>query len=152
MERTSMVAREPAGARAISTRASNGEGREPSTRALVSNAISDATSVVRAEVKLAALEIREDAKRIATAVPIGAASGVIATLGLVFAMWGVMLALALVMPAWGAALIVGGGAILTAVVLLAIVRKKIAEWKAFVPERALEMLAENRQWMQEKLS
>lgn len=152
MERTSMVAREPTGARAISRRSSNGEAREPSTRSLVSNALTDAKSVVRAEVKLAALEIREDAKRIGVAVPIGAASGLLGTLGLVFAMWGVMLALALVMPAWGAALIVGGGAILTAVVLLAIVRKKIAEWKAFVPERALEMLAENRQWMQEKLS
>jgi Flp pilus assembly protein TadB len=147
-----MVARTPGGARAISRRVSNGDSREPSTRALMSNALSDAASVVRAEVKLAALEIKQDAKNLATAVPMGAAGGLIGTLGLVFAMVGMMLGLAVVIPAWGAALIVGGVAIVGAVVLFAIVRKRIAEWNAFVPERALEMLAENRQWMRQRLS
>lgn len=153
MERSSMVAREPSGARAVSKRVSNGgNGHETSTRALVSHAISDATAVVRAEVKLAALEIKQDAKNVAAAVPIGAAGGLIGTLGLIFAMVGVMLGLAVVLPAWAAALIVGGAAIIGAVVLLAIVRKKIADWNHFVPERTLEMIAEDRQWMREKLS
>jgi uncharacterized membrane protein YqjE len=127
-------------------------GAEESAVSLMKSAISDVGEIVRAEIQLAKVEVREDAKRLGRTVPMGAAGGVLGLFGLVFMLHAIALALDLVLPGWAAYLITAAVTLTGGAALLFIAFGRLKDWKSFVPERTLDSLEENRQWMQRKLS
>jgi len=128
------------------------EVRDESTASLIRSALADVGDLVRAEVNLAVVEIRDDAKKLGRTLPMGAAGGVMAALGAVFLLHTIALALDLALPGWAAYLIVTVTALAVGGTLLMITRRRLADWKSFVPERTLESLEENKRWIQRKLS
>jgi len=133
-------------------RAEIAEIHEESTAHLLGSALSDVGDIVRAELNLALVEVRDDAKKLGRTVPMAAAGGVLALLGAVFLLHTIALALDLALPGWAAYLIVAVLALGVATVLVLVARKRLSSWKSFVPERTLETLQENKQWIQRKLS
>jgi uncharacterized membrane protein YqjE len=123
-----------------------------STASLLGSAISDVGEIVRAEMALAKLEIREDAKRLGRTLPMGTAGGVLGLFGLVFLLHSVAMALDLVLPGWAAYLITAALTITAGAALMWVAFDRLKDWKSFVPERTLESLEENKRWMQRKLS
>jgi uncharacterized membrane protein YqjE len=128
------------------------EVHEESTAHLLGSALSDVGDIVRAELNLAMVEVRDDAKKLARTVPMGAAGGVLALLGGVFLLHTIALALDVALPGWAAYLIVAVLTLAVATVLVLVARQRLKNWKSFVPERTLETLQENKQWIQRKLS
>lgn len=125
---------------------------EESAVALMKSAISDVGDIVRAEIQLAKVEVREDAKRLGRTIPMGAAGGVLGLFGLVFLLHAIALALDLVLPGWAAYLITAAVTLTGGAALLFFALGRLKDWKSFVPERTLESLEENGRWMQRKLS
>ncbi|HET6583267.1 MAG TPA: phage holin family protein, partial [Nannocystaceae bacterium] len=99
--------------------------------------------------QLAVVEVREDA-RAAARVAVGFAVGaVLAVLAVAFVGAGAAFALALVLPAWAAFTIVGSVIAIGAAIAVAVARRKLASHD-FTPERTIEMLQENRQWLADR--
>ena len=128
------------------------EVHEESTAQLLGSALADVGDIVRAELNLAMVEVRDDAKKLGRTVPMGAAGGVLALLGGVFLLHTLALALDLALPGWAAYLIVAVLTLAIAAALVLVARQRLKNWKSFVPERTLETLQENKQWIQRKLS
>ncbi|HET6584649.1 MAG TPA: phage holin family protein [Nannocystaceae bacterium] len=128
------------------------ELQEESTAQLMKSALGDVGDIVRAEIDLALVEVREDAKKVARTLPMGASGGVLALLGAVFLMHAIALALDLALPAWAAYLITATVTLGAAAALVLVARARLEDWKSFVPERTLETLQENKRWIQRKLS
>lgn len=128
------------------------ELHEESTAHLLGSALNDVGDIVRAEVNLAIVEVREDAKKVARTLPMGAAGGVLALLGAVFLLHAIAMALDLALPGWAAYLITAAVTLGAAVALVLVARARLKDWKSFVPERTLETLEENKRWIQRKLS
>jgi uncharacterized membrane protein YqjE len=121
-----------------------GNDSEPSIGDLVSQAIQDVTQLVRCELALAKLELREDAKRLGLA----AALLVIATIAgcLILVMLGWALAYGLVALGiwpWAAFLIVAGACLLLALVAILVVVIKV---------RGVSGLQKTRQTVQQDLA
>jgi uncharacterized membrane protein YqjE len=125
---------------------------EESTASLLRGALTDVGEIVRAEMALAKVELREDAKRLGRTLPMGTAGGVLGLFGLVFLLHAIALALDLVLPGWAAYLITAAVTITGGAALMWIAFGRLKDWKSFVPERTLESLEENKRWMQRKLS
>lgn len=138
--------------RIASRREARREGDE-STGALLANAVSDAGEIMRAEMKLAVHEWKQDARELGRVVPLGAAGGFVAAVGTVFLLISIVLALAIVLPAWAAYLIGGGITLVLAAGLALFARSRMKKhWHGFVPERTLDTLSENKRWIQQQLS
>jgi hypothetical protein len=133
-------------------RAEIGEIHDESTAGLVRSALSDVGDIVRAEVNLAMVEMRDDAKKLGRTVPMAVAGGVLGLFGAVFLLHTMALALDLALPGWAAYLIVACIALGVATTLVLVARARLKDWKSFVPERTLETLEENKRWIQRKLS
>jgi len=129
-----------------------GEIQEESTASILGSALSDVGDIVRAEMNLAIVEVREDARKLGRTLPMGTAGAVLGLLGAVFLLHTIALALDLALPGWAAYLIVSAIALITATVLVFVAKKRLENWKSFVPERTLETLEENKRWIQRKLS
>jgi uncharacterized membrane protein YqjE len=125
---------------------------EESTASLLRGALLDVGEIVRAEMALAKVEVREDAKRLGRTLPMGTAGGVLGLFGVVFLLHAIALALDLVLPGWAAYLITAAVTITGGAALMWIAFGRLKDWKSFVPERTLESLEENKRWMQRKLS
>jgi uncharacterized membrane protein YqjE len=125
------------------------DGNE-SLPALVGSVVSDVTDIVKAELQLAVVEMREDARKLARTVPIAASGFVLATAGLGFSLLTIMLALNVVLPAWAAAGIVALALLLVAVGVLIPTVRKLADRRSYVPERSLKALKETREWMRQR--
>lgn len=125
---------------------------EESTASLLRGALLDVGEIVRAEMALAKVEVREDAKRLGRTLPMGTAGGVLGLFGVVFLLHAIALALDLVLPGWAAYLITAAVTITGGAALMWVAFGRLKDWKSFVPERTLESLEENKRWMQRKLS
>ena len=102
--------------------------------------------IVRSEVRLATVEVKNDAVDAATsAVWLGGAA-VAALLATTFVLWGAVFGLALVMSLWAAALLVGALMALTAGVLFAVGRARLKQLRP-VPERTIATMQENLEWI-----
>lgn len=99
----------------------------------------DVSTLVRSEVALAKLELRETAARVTAASGLFLAAVAIALLGLALLFVTGVLVIAIWVPAWAATLIVAVVLLLLAAVLGVLGRKKIAsvEW---VPNRAIDSI------------
>jgi uncharacterized membrane protein YqjE len=101
--------------------------------------------IVRAELRLAKTEIREEAVKAKSAsifLGTGAAIAVFATLFLLLA---IIYALALVIPIWAAALIVGAALAVTATMMLMAGVRRFKQIHP-TPERTVESIKENFLW------
>ena len=97
-----------------------------------------ARSIAKLEVELALLEIKRKAVRIAVGIGLGAGAVVFAVFGIGFLLAGAAAAIALALPVWAALLIVGGGLLITAVVLVALAVGSLRQGTPPVPEEAIE--------------
>lgn len=102
--------------------------------------------IVRAEARLAKVELKQDASELARSSAWLGAGLVLAVFALAFALWGGVYGLAQVMPIWGAAL--------TAALVLAVVAwmmvtaglRKVQQVRPS-PERTIETMKENLEWL-----
>lgn len=113
---------------------------------IVKSIIGNVQEIIRAEVRLAKAEVREEGTRAAGAgrnLAIGAVTGLFAALFLLNA---VMFGLTVWMPLWASAGVV---AIVLGVAAFVLFRKGQAEWKLFSPkpEKTVETVKENVAWI-----
>jgi hypothetical protein len=121
---------------------------ERSVSAVLHDILRDVQEMLRAEIRLAKAEIRDDAKRAASSgawVAVGAA-GVLS--GWIFLLWTVVYALAAMMPMWAATLVVAVvlSAIGAALVMLGLQRVRTLQPG---PERAVESVKETLEWIRQ---
>jgi ABC-type transport system involved in Fe-S cluster assembly fused permease/ATPase subunit len=77
---------------------------------------------------------------------------VLAHLGVIFLFLGVAAALALVLPVWASLLIVGGVLFLVAAILVLAARSGFKSAANVVPERAIDRVKQDMQWVREQTS
>jgi uncharacterized membrane protein YqjE len=117
---------------------------------VLQDVIGNVQEIVRSEVRLAKAEIKEEAakaKSSAMLLGVGAASAVYAVL---FLLLMTVYALTFVMPNWAAALVVGGVLAIVAVVAVSIGMKRFKEIHP-TPERTVETIKENVEWVKQRV-
>ncbi len=119
--------------------------KERSFSDILQDIVRHVQEIVRSELRLATLELRQEvgkAKRSATLIGAGAVSGV---LGAVFLLLAAAMALAQVIPGWAAALIVGMSVATLAGVLL---HKGVSGFRRIhpAPQRTVETIKETLKW------
>ena len=122
------------------------EGRPVS--AVLQDILRDVQEMLRAEIRLATVEIRDDAKR-AISSGLWFAAGVAAIVsGWMFLLWTLAYALAAMMPMWAATLVVAVvvAAIGAALMLLGIQRARTLQAG---PERTVESVKETLEWIKQ---
>jgi uncharacterized membrane protein len=108
----------------------------------------DVQEIVRSEVNLAKAEIRQEASKVASStrwVIGGAVTGLFAVL---FLLWAIVYAIALVWPLWAAALLVAAALSIAAAVLLLGGIRRFKQVHP-TPERTLETIKENVEWVKQ---
>jgi uncharacterized membrane protein YqjE len=125
---------------------------ENSLPQLVGNALADVRDLLRAELRLAKVEIRDDVTAMARRGAQAAVAIALALAGLSSLLMALGFALALVLPTWSAHLIIGVTALGAAGGWLAWLGYRATRREALVPERTLAALEEDRRWMRQKLS
>lgn len=106
--------------------------------------IGNVQEMVRSEVRLARVEIREEASKTARAGAMLAIGGVLAIIAGVFMLVCLAQLLDLIMPDWAAALIVALAMGIPAAILIARGRDHL---RVPIPEKTIENLKENVEWM-----
>lgn len=150
---------EPAGGPAAKSQALIGpDGRtlmaqqEPSIVELLRTAIRDAQDLVRKEVALAKAELREEGRRLASAIALLAGAAVMGVLALVFLLTTAALGLAdaLEWAPWAGYAVVTGLVLVIALVLALVGRSRIAAARPL--PRTMETLKENSEWIRARTS
>ncbi len=110
----------------------------------------DTTTLVRKEIELAKTELSEKAAKALRNVASLAVGGLVAYAALILILAAVAIGLAQVMEPWLAVLIVG---LVVAVIGLVLVSKGISALKnmSFVPEKTIETLKEDKEWVQQQV-
>lgn len=105
--------------------------------------------IVRAEVRLAQVEIKEKANRASKPLSVLVAGAVLGLYGLGFLLLAVVYGLSLVLPAWAAAVIVG---VIMAIIAGGLVASGFTKLKEInpVPEKTVQTMKENAQWAKEQ--
>ncbi|GAA3229286.1 phage holin family protein [Actinocorallia longicatena] len=116
---------------------------DESTANLVKQASEQLSHLVRAELRLAATELKDKARRGGTGGGLLAGAGLLALYAFAALLVAAGAALALVLPVWAAAVIVAVVLLLGAGVLGLTGRKRLAEAVPPVPEEALHSVAED---------
>ena len=119
-------------------------GRERPLVDVLKDIIGNVQEMMRSEVRLARVELREEASKAARAGSIVAAGGAIGVLGFGFLLLCVTQLLYRVMPDWAATLVVGLTLSVIGAVLIAKGRAGLSMPK---PDRAIENVKENVEWM-----
>ena len=104
----------------------------------VKEIVERARSIVRLEIELALLEIKQKLTRIGMGIGFGAGAAVIALFALGFLLAAAAAALALVIPVWGALLVVGGLLVLGAAILAKLAVRSIKAGTPPMPQEAIE--------------
>lgn len=122
----------------------------PSFADLLKSIVADIQAIVRAEIRLAKAELREDGRVVGRSALSMAGSIVAAWFGLMFGLAAICFALALVMPSWLAAAIVSFVLLVTAAVLFYAGKKRI---KTITPgpEKTVESMKENIAWAKDRM-
>ena len=127
--------------------------RDDSISGLVRGILTDARTLIREEIALARVEIRQQAGRArAAAVSFGMAAAAL-LFGATFLLIALALAIAelLVWPVWSGVLIVAALLSLLGIVALSFGRKQLRAIHA-VPEETVATLKENSEWIAKRLS
>ena len=105
--------------------------------------------IVRSEFLLAKAELKEQAVRVMKSAPLLVSGAVLSLYALGFLLLFCVYALALVLPTWAAALIVGAGIGMIAVVLLGIGVRQVM--RVSPPTRTIQSVKENLQWAKRQI-
>lgn len=105
--------------------------------------------IVRSEVRLARVEIQEEAAKTKASMTLLGAGAVAALFAVLFLLYTVADLLALVLPGWAAALIVGGVLAIAAGVTLSAGAKEFRRIHP-KPERTAETIKENIEWARQQ--
>jgi uncharacterized membrane protein YqjE len=111
--------------------------------------IRNVQEIVRSEVRLAKTEIREEAVKAKSSMLLLGVGGVTALFAMLFLLVTIVYALALVMPSWAAALIVGTVLAVVASVVLMAGMKRFKQIHP-TPERTVETIKENVEWVKQR--
>lgn len=114
---------------------------------LVADIIGNVQQILRAEVRLAALEVRAEVHKAKRAAVLFGAAAVVGTLGLGWLLFAAIQGLALVVAMWLAALIVSGLTLAAAGVLILMAGRQASELSEPMP-RTRASLREIAQWKQ----
>ena len=95
-------------------------------------------SIVRLEVELALLEVKQKVTKIAVGIGFGAGAAVVAVFALGFLMAAAAAGLAEAIPVWAALLVVGFVLLMTAALLVVLAKRSIAAGAPPVPAEAIE--------------
>ena len=112
---------------------------------MVSDIIGDVQQIVRAEVRLARAEIREELGKAKRGVMFLAAGAVVVMMAFGVGLLAAVYALALVWPSWAAALTVAGVVAIVGIAVLAAGLKQMKD-VTLTPERTVSTIKENIQW------
>lgn len=118
---------------------------------LIGGIIKDLQELVRDEIQLAKLELKEDASTIGMALGFVAGAALIGLVGFIFLMLALTYALAQVMDDWIAAGIVGLGLVIIAAILGVVAKNKLSA-ASLKPEQTMESLQEDKEWAQQQIN
>ncbi|GAB3206328.1 phage holin family protein [Marinactinospora thermotolerans] len=110
------------------------DAAEPSTAELVKQATEQMSRLVRDELRLAQLEMKEKGRHIGLGAGMFGAGGIVALFATGTLIAAIVLALALVLPAWAAALIVAVVLFAVAGVLALLGRRQVSDAAPLKPE------------------
>jgi Putative Actinobacterial Holin-X, holin superfamily III len=110
-------------------------GRDPTVGELARQLPEQISRLVREELRLAQLEMRQKGKRAGLGAGMLGGGGFIAWYGVAAVLTAIILALATVLPAWASALIVGGVLLAVSAVLAALGRKRVQQAMPPVPRQ-----------------
>lgn len=112
---------------------------------VLSDIVEDLQHIVRAEVRLARVEIREELGKAWNSVALIMAAGLVGLMGAGLLLLSAVFALATVWPLWAAALTVGG---VVAVIAALLASTGIHRMRAvrLTPQKTIETVKENIQW------
>lgn len=113
-------------------------GSEPSVSELLKQATERIPQLVRAEMRLAAAEMKDKGRHAGFGAGLFGGSGLVALYGVGALLAGGIAALALVLPVWAAALIVGAVLLVVAGVLGLMGSRQVGQANPPVPEQAIE--------------
>lgn len=118
---------------------------ERSIANVLSDIVGDLQHIVRAEVRLAKVEIREELGKAKSGAILLAIGGVAMALAVGFLLLAAVFALATIWPAWAAALTVAGGIAVIGGTLAALGASRIKDVH-LPPEKTVSSVKENIQW------
>jgi uncharacterized membrane protein YqjE len=119
-------------------------GRERPMTEVLKDIITNVQEMVRSEVRLARVEIREETSKTARAGAMLAAGGVLGIIAGVFGLVFIAQLLDMVMPDWAATLIIALALGIAAAVLISKGRSRL---HVPTPEKTIENVKENVEWM-----
>lgn len=117
---------------------------------LVKQASEQISGLVRAELRLAAAEMKDKGKQAGVGAGLFGGAGVVALLGAAAVVTAVIAALALAMPVWLAALIVGVVLLVVAAGLAFAGRRRVAQAGPPLPRQAMESARQDIQEIKER--
>jgi uncharacterized membrane protein YqjE len=128
------------------TRPGNGTLRERSMADVLKDIIGNVQEIVRGEVRLAKTEAKAEAAKAFTSARLIFVGATLALFGTGYVLLAIVYALSLAIPAWAAAACVG---IVLAVVAGSVISAGMNKWKLVhaTPEKTVETIKENLQWM-----
>jgi hypothetical protein len=125
-------------------------GAELSTADLVKQASEQFTRLVRDEIQLARLELREKGRHAGAGIGLFGAGGMVTVYGVGALLAAGILGLATVLPAWLSALLVGVALLLVAGVMALIGRGQLRRATPPYPEQAVEAMRTDAQLLRER--
>jgi uncharacterized membrane protein YqjE len=117
-------------------RGGHGAGQDATVGELARQLPEQISRLVREELKLAQIEMKQKGKRAGLGAGMLGSGGITALYGVAAVLAAIILALATVLPAWASALIVGGVLLAAAAVLAGLGRKRIQQAMPPVPRQA----------------
>ena len=112
---------------------------------MIGDIVGNVQHIVRAELRLAKAELKEDVSLARRAAILGAIGGLAGTLGLALLCLAAVYGLALVVPAWAAALIVAVAVMAAAALCFLAAKRAVAQVGL---QRTIATVQENVQWVQ----
>jgi uncharacterized membrane protein YqjE len=119
-------------------------GRERPMTEVLKDIVTNVQEMVRSEVRLARVELREEAAKTARAGAMLAAGGVLGIIAGVFALVFIAQLLDMVMPDWAATLVITLAIGIAAAILISKGRSRL---RVPTPEKTIENVKENVEWM-----
>lgn len=117
--------------------------------ALVNGVISDVQNIVRNEVRLAQVELKQDVGTLAGAAAMGVVAALAGLVGFILVMIGVSLLLSQWLDDWLAFVVGGVGLFLIAGVLAMIVKSRVSAAN-LKPEQTIDSLQQDKAWAQDQ--
>jgi len=122
---------------------------ERSFAAVLQDIMKNVQEIIRAEVRLAKAEVREEASKAFSSLAWVISGAVCAAFAVTFVLWTIVYAVALVWPMWAASLVVALTLGIAASVLLSSGIRRMKQVRP-TPERTVETIKENVAWVKQQ--